>query len=457
MNMNKIVLLGLLTLYGSLILAMAPDFPALLQDALGDATKVEAFTQAIKEHKRDIDTDKYASNITFTRFLEGRKHVSAHMRATVERIFADVMAHRSHPEGASKLRSLLHAALADEKNILALEQFLEGNSFNIDRIDFNPAHQGVSIGSWLDSHRPQGHIKKILNLPRITLFRYKDTSLEELNDLLDDAINLGQSHFAVFDKLYTDMVTRGLNFERSLVVSRKQSLCDLLSKALAEKDDKAGALLIAERVQGDRTNKTATIGALFKAFEKDSRYVEYLIRWFKKFPIDIDTANYEGTVKIGARLNALIKSTDPARQKAALLVASVVRPYRTADIKVFNALLEAYKKDTTKLAALKEWFEKNPFDIDSAPVDLTKPNGEKLGEVLKDAELSAFFKDALSDFFKDTPSKVPVSNDMPRKDSSWLTRNMVITVVGVLAVTAFHLWKNRQMRQQTSTEELAAT
>ncbi len=451
--MNKIALIGLLTLCGSSVFAMGPlrDFEALLNAALATGNE-KGFSDAVKEHnarealKIDIDTATLSTGQTYLEAINIKGDPVA------AKIFAELAAHRSNPDNVDELRRFIRSAMLNEKDIPALETFLEGKTFNIDLIPFQIHQPGVTIGDQLAGVMDRDLARKIRNLPRIKSFRYVDTSKDDLVDLFIDTIDRDPAHFETFEKLYTDMATRKLSVEVDgiYLIGGRRTMGGYLSTALTKNPANEGALRIAERVQKDRTDKTATLGALFKAFKKNAAHVEVLTEWFKKFPVDVDEVDYVSAkakvpVKLGAKLNKLVTSTTAAMQKAAISVERIVRTHRAADMKVFNDHLEAYKKDATKLSALKECYEKKPFDIDRAPVDLAKPEGEKLGE-----SIDALKDDALTALFKDTRSKVPAG-------ASWLTpRNIFIAaVVGVLAVTTYCLWKNQQNKQD-SREELPA-
>lgn len=151
-----------------------------------------------------------------------------------------------------------------------------------------------------------------------------------------------------------------------------------------------------EEIKKFRTDKQATARALFKAFVKDPRRYCYCEVWFKKFYVNLDSVAYNESGlgdSLGKVLDDLVFKASSADEVHTL--ATLVFPWR-AKIQTFRDLLKAYFNDKTKFAPLKQWFEKNPFDVDTIPYDPAQSYKETIGQIIdnhkKDDELAVLVR-----------------------------------------------------------------
>ncbi len=439
--MKRIALFSLLCLGGGSLFASAPNFKELLDkaiDAPKDGDLAAAFTNAVITHRLNIDRDKhmYSNRRTFAVYLNSQlSSKDADVQTRARDILKVLEQHRSEPDKADEFRVLIKAAEGNAAKLAELEAFLKDKCLNIDLIAYDIYISNEAIASVLGK-KNDPLVVNILKLDRINHYRYHDYYTTVLHELMM-AVLADPTKMGEFETHYTEMLRKkgSVDIDILLVPLSGKAVSGALNAALENDDVKAGALLIAELVHRDRSDKEATVRGLFKAFEKDPKHVEVLKEWFKNHPVDVgavayDPANAAGD-KLSTKLDALVTSRNASVKVAAIAVADLVRPHRDEDIQALKGLIEDYKKDKTKLDKIKDWLKLYPVDIDSVLLDRAKAQGETLGDsinALNDGELSAIFKDSRS--------KVPQSS------RSWLSpRNLVI---GAAVVAGMYLWHRHQ-------------
>ncbi len=440
--MKRMVLLCLVSVSGaSLYASKAPDYKLLLDDALGhpkDGAKAAVFTKAIRDNFVDIDTQEYERAQTLAEYLADQDfNATGDLKDRLDDLYEVLEQHRSEPDKVDEFRVLIKAAEGDADKLAELEAFLKDKCLNIDLIVYDPNVSPDTIATVLERKKTDPLAVTIFKLARINNYRYYDYYVTVLCDLMINVLVHNKLLMVFFESYYTKMRDQKMSVDLDKLMLGGQALSDMLNQALENDDVKAGALLIAEYVQADRTDKEATVRALFKAFEKDVKHAEVLKEWFKNHPVDVDAVAYDSANaagdKLGTKLNALVTSPDTAVQVAAIAVADLVGPHREAGIPGLKSFVEAYKKDKTKLAAdnIKDWLKLHPVDIDSVFLDRAKPQGGTLGD-----SINALNDDVLSAIFKDSRSKVP------QPSRSWLSpRNLAI---GVIVGTSMYLWHRHQ-------------
>ena len=436
--MKKIVLMGLLSLDGTSLIAMKLPTVSEIRRLMVEDEKVDEMVEVFKKNRIDIDTCKCAAGSTYTDLFTTLKTNHAYFLAkNVNRMFAELEPHRSNPPGAHELRMLVSGVGSTDLDPVKIESFLANKRLNIDLISYGGT-SALTIGEMLDSARHRDDVKAVLRLERIREFRYEDDSLILLNELIDEVLD-GTSKFAVFQKHYSDMVTRKKPVDVDVL---KTGI--LSSQTIGEKIDgwlgrlNKEAFLIAACVQANRTDKMATVRPLFKIFELDSKQVGPLAAWFKKFPVDIDLVPYDVNVPAGEKLGNKLDKLVARNVTEALTVAELMNAHRFRVQAEIAKALANYRSSKTavNLECIAECFKKSPFDIDSAS------NLGAMIDRLNDYSLSAIFYEKRS---KKTPLPTKPQrtepDPKPLKESYVTPRNAAIALL-TLGISCY-IWYRR--------------
>ncbi len=392
--MKKFVLIGLLSLCGSLLCGMDihTHTKKLLKVALNTDEDAKKFTDFVAEHRLDLDSLYAKKPELLEQRLNGTgKKSTVALKNRINCIYAAIDRYRSSPPGTDTLRAYIKEAMDDNTYLAGLRDlkaFLKGRHLNIDRIVYEPATSEKTIGALLDGFR-----RDLTNQPQ--LLKARDILLiEEIKDNRTDPANqYGKLRNLIIDALVDENAFETLKKEYTGI--------DIDYVLMAPLTTEEAILRLTK--DGLEKPKGKTIGE-----ELDGR------------------------------------SAEPNARK----ILGLVRPHRKKELDTFTELLNAYLKDKTKLTDLKKWFEEYPFDIDSVSPWNIKQKQKTYGQ-----EVNALHDPGLLELFKASRSNtVPkYAQEIADREARAYFWKKVLFATAIIGGGLFYYWSTTQNNDQQST------